>query len=88
MVLDFTSGRRVTSPYDLLTGSYWNSSGTMQIQMKRMQLNLRSKKKTKTHKSKQCISNSKLTLIYPEAKIAFPFFAVHKVHKWIDIRST
>lgn len=28
MVLDLTSGRRVTSPYDLLTGSYWNSSGT------------------------------------------------------------
>lgn len=49
MVLDFTSGRLVTSPYDLLTGSYWNSSGTMQIQIKRMQLNFtHEKKKEKT----------------------------------------
>lgn len=28
MVADLISGRRDGSPYDLLTGSYWNSSGT------------------------------------------------------------
>lgn len=47
IVLVFTSGRRVTSPYDLLVGSYWNSSGTAagkwhEIQIKKLKLNVRS----------------------------------------------
>jgi hypothetical protein len=33
MVEDFISGLLVGSPYVLLTGSYWNSSGTVEVKL-------------------------------------------------------
>jgi hypothetical protein len=33
MVEDFISGLLLGSPYVLLTGSYWNSSGTVKVKI-------------------------------------------------------
>lgn len=42
----------------------------------------------RTFGSRESTLKIQLTLIYSETKIAFPFLAVHKIYKWIDIRST
>jgi len=75
IVLDLISGLRVGSPYVLLTGSYWNSSGT-------------AKEIALIRNQSRELCYSRLTFIDSITQIAFPFFAIYEKDEGIDVRST
>lgn len=79
IVLELTSGRRVTSPYDLLAGSYWNSSGTIE--------NVDKQERLDSVWPFRLAVLSSLTFVYPETKIALPFLAIDEIDEWIDVCS-
>jgi len=73
MVLERTSGLRVTSPYVFVAGSNWKSSGTAR------------RKKHRITKSIICWELFSITFVDSITQIALPHLAVHEVNEGIYV---